>query len=359
MGVTMAIRWMLCLVLFTLAPAALAEVAVERIGEPLRNPWGMDFLSPDRLIVTERRGNAWVYDLGTGEREAVSGLPEVFRRGQGGLMDVLVGEAGDRLYVCFSRKVAGGAATAILRARLDGSALVDQQVIFTSNAVSGSGRHFGCRLALHGGLLHATIGDRGERENSQNHGLLSGVVVRLEPDGSPAAGNPRKQGWDDSVFTTGHRNPQGMAVHPETGALWVNEHGPRGGDEINILEAGANYGWPVTSHGKEYYGPTIGDGLTSAPGITDPVWVWVPSIAPSGMAFYDGPVFPKWRGHLLVPSLKFRSLYVVRLENGLPAGEEAVLKDEIGRIRDVAVAPDGTVLLLNDESDGGLYRLIP
>ena len=353
----MLIRRILCLLLAILATTARAETAVERLGERLHHPWGMDFLEPGRLIVTERRGATWIYDLATGAREEVAGLPEVFHKGQGGLMDVLAD--GDDLYFCFSRPVDGGGASAILKSRLDGLALADQRIIFTSNAAGGGGRHFGCRLLLHGGHLYATIGDRADRDTAQDPGLHSGTVVRLDPDGSPADGNPRKPGWDASVFTMGHRNPQGMAVHPGSGAIWVNEHGPKGGDEINILELGANYGWPVTTHGREYYGPVIGDGLTSAPGIADPVWVWVPSIAPSGMAFYDGSMFPEWRGHLLVPSLKFRSLYIVELEGGFPARETRILRKRIGRIRDVAVAGDGSVLLLSDESDGGLYRLTP
>ena len=353
----MFIRWIPFMLLAMLATAVRAETAVERLGERLNHPWGMDFLESGRLVVTERRGTAWVYDLASGAREELTGLPEVFHRGQGGLMDVLVD--GDNLYFCFSRPVDGGGATAILKARLDGPALADQRIIFTSNVAGGGGRHFGCRLLLHEGHLFATHGDRGDRDTAQDPELHTGTVVRLDPDGNPAGGNPGKPGWEASVFTMGHRNPQGMAVHPGSGAIWVNEHGPRGGDEINILEPGANYGWPVTSHGKEYYGPAIGDGLTSAPGITDPVWVWVPSIAPSGMAFYDGALFPEWRGHLLVPSLKFRSLYLVEIEGGLPARESVVLEKRIGRIRDVAVAGDGSVLLLSDESDGGLYRLTP
>ena len=353
----MFIRWIPFLLLAMLTTTVRAEVSVERIGERLDHPWGMDFLGPGRLVVTERRGTAWVYDLETAAREEVTGLPEVFHRGQGGLMDVLVD--GDDLYFCFSRPVGGGGATAILKAQLNGSTLTGQKTIFTSNAAGGGGRHFGCRLVLLDGHLYATIGDRGDRDTAQDPGLHAGTVVRLDPDGGPAGGNSGKPGWDESVFSMGHRNAQGMAVHPESGAIWVNEHGPRGGDEINILELGANYGWPVTTHGKEYYGPTIGDGLTSAPGITDPVWVWVPSIAPSGMAFYNGAMFPEWRGHLLVPSLKFRSLYLVELNGGLPATETVVLKRRIGRIRDVAVADDGSVLLLSDESDGGLYRLTP
>ncbi|CAI8349450.1 MAG: sugar dehydrogenase [SAR116 cluster bacterium MED-G04] len=352
------VRFAIAVFALLLPFTALAEpYKVERIGERLRNPWGMDFLSADRLIVTERKGSAWIYDLKTGGRQPLSGLPDVVARGQGGLLDVLVSGDQEAVYFCFSRRVENGAATAIMRARLDGSTLTDQRIIFTSNAGSGGGYHFGCRLVLSDGLIHASIGDRGDRTNSQNPSIHAGVVVRLHPDGEAPAENPRLNGWAAEVLTTGHRNPQGMAIHPESGVIWVNEHGPKGGDEINILEPGANYGWPITSHGKEYSGATVGDGLKSAPGITDPIWVWVPSIAPSGMAFYKGDIFPEWQGHILVPSLKFRSLYVVRLEDGKPVSEEAVLKRRIGRIRDVAVAPDGAVLLLSDEHDGGLYRI--
>lgn len=352
----MFFRVLLILLLF--APmASAAEFRVDRIGERLRNPWGMDFLDRDTLLVTEKRGRLWRYDLVDGGRAEISGVPEVVSRGQGGLLDVMVEPGAPHIHLCYSRPVAGGSATAVFRARLDGTALTDGRVIFTSNTESGNGYHFGCRLVQQDGHLYITLGERADRDTAQDAARHAGAVVRLNLDGSLPADNPQQPGWAEGLFTKGHRNPQGMAIHPETGAIWVNEHGPKGGDEINILTPGANYGWPITSHGKEYSGATVGDGLKSAPGITDPVWVWVPSIAPSGMAFYDGAMFPEWQNTLLVASLKFRSLYAVALNAGLPVAETRQLKQRIGRIRDVAIAPDGAVLLLSDEYDGGLYRL--
>ena len=358
---------------------------VERIGARLQNPWGMDFITDTSMLVTERRGRLWLYDLDSGSRVEIGNTPDVVAQGQGGLLDVLVHEQDgqDVVYLCYSRAVATGVATAVSRAVLGDDSLEDSRIIFTSNTAKQGGRHFGCRMVISENHLYLSIGDRGERDTAQDGTLHGGSVVRLGLDGSvpddnpsansPSASNssassssadnpdakdwPDVQDWIAENYTIGHRNPQGMAIHPETGALWVHEHGPRGGDEINILKAGANYGWPITSHGREYSGGAINNGLRSAPGVTDPVWVWVPSIAPSGMAFYQGDRFPELKDTLLVGSLVFRSLYVVVLEGGVPKREEAILKRRIGRVRDVAVGVDGSVLLLSDEHGGGLYRL--
>ena len=363
---------------------------VERIGARLQNPWGMDFITDTSMLVTERRGRLWRYDLDSGSRVEIGNTPDVVAQGQGGLLDVLVHQQDgqDVVYLCYSRAVAAGVATAVNRAVLSNDSLEDSRIIFTSNTAKQGGRHFGCRMVISDNHLYLSIGDRGDRDTAQDGTLHGGSVVRLGLDGSvpddnPSANSPSTsspstsnssasssnadnpdakdwpdvQDWVAENYTIGHRNPQGMAIHPETGALWVHEHGPRGGDEINILKAGANYGWPITSHGKEYSGGTINNGLKSAPGVTDPVWVWVPSIAPSGMAFYQGDRFPELKDTLLVGSLVFRSLYVVVLEGGVPKREEAILKRRIGRVRDVAVGVDGSVLLLSDEHGGGLYRL--
>ena len=358
---------------------------VERIGARLQNPWGMDFITDTSMLVTERRGRLWRYDLDSGSRVEIGNVPDVVAQGQGGLLDVLVHEQDgqDVVYVCYSRAVEAGVATAVNRAVLGDDSLEDSRIIFTSNTAKRGGRHFGCRMVISENHLYLSIGDRGDRDTAQDGALHGGSVVRLGLDGSvpddnpiansPSTSNssassssvdnpdakdwPDVQDWVAENYTIGHRNPQGMAIHPETGALWVHEHGPRGGDEINILKAGANYGWPITSHGREYSGGAINNGLRSAPGVTDPVWVWVPSIAPSGMAFYQGDRFPELKDTLLVGSLVFRSLYVVVLEGGVPKREEAILKRRIGRVRDVAVGVDGSVLLLSDEHGGGLYRL--
>ena len=367
-------------VLFIGGRADAETLGVERIGARLQNPWGMDFITDTSMLVTERRGRLWRYDLDSGARVEIGNTPDVVAQGQGGLLDVLVHEQDgqDVVYLCYSRAVAAGVATAVNRAVLGDDRLEDSRIIFTSNTAKQGGRHFGCRMVISNNHLYLSIGDRGDRDTAQDGTLHGGSVVRLGLDGSvpddnPSANSPSAssssadnsdakdwpdvQDWVAENYTIGHRNPQGMAIHPETGALWVHEHGPRGGDEINILKAGANYGWPITSHGREYSGGAINNGLRSAPGVTDPVWVWVPSIAPSGMAFYQGDRFPELKDTLLVGSLVFRSLYVVVLEGGVPKREEAILKRRIGRVRDVAVGVDGSVLLLSDEHGGGLYRL--
>ena len=216
--------------------------------------------------------------------------------------------------------------------------------------------HYGCRLALDNGYIYASLGERGERYDAQNPELHAGTIIRLHNDGRIPEENPNRAGWAPEILSIGHRNPQGMAIHPNTGKIWTHEHGPRGGDEINIISAGTNYGWPTVSYGQEYIGGSIGIG-TSAPGFVEPVWVWTPSIAPSGMAFYEGEMFPQFNGNLLVGSLKFHRLYLVKIVNGLPKSEFVILENVIGRVRDVDVAADGSILLLSDEVDGGLYRL--
>lgn len=332
-----------CVLLLLASPVTAYQL--ERVGPKIAHPWGISFIDDENIVVTARGGRMHRINITTGASQEITGLPEIFARKQGGLLDVLA--EGDWLYFCYSRPVEGGAATALMKARLNQAALIDQTLLFTSNTPRRGGHHFGCRIAITGGMIYLSIGDRGNRDDSQAIESHSGAVIRLPVEGSRAA----------EIFTKGHRNPQGMDIHPETGALWVNEHGPKGGDEINILTPGANYGWPIVSHGREYFGGKVGEGITSAPGYTDPVWVWVPSIAPSGMAFYDGAMFPQWQGDLLVTSLKFRSLYHVEIENGLPVRETPLLKGEIGRLRDVEIAPDGSVLLLNDENGGGVWRL--
>jgi glucose/arabinose dehydrogenase len=325
---------------------SLAENLI-RVGPKISHPWGISFINDKDIVVTARGGAMYLINIETGDTKTITGLPEVFARRQGGLLDVLAQDGG--LYFCYSRPVEGGAATALMKANLNGSRLIQQQVLFTANTPQTGGHHFGCRISIAGGWLYLSIGDRGNRDDAQVMESHSGSVIRL-----PLIAG---EGDDAMIFTKGHRNPQGMAVHPKTGEIWINEHGPKGGDEINILMEGKNYGWPIVTHGREYYGAKVGDGITSAHGYADPVWVWVPSIAPSGMAFYQGQMFPEWQGDLLVTSLKFRSLYHVEIENGLPVRETPLLKGAIGRLRDIEIAPDGSIFLLNDEASGGVWRL--
>ena len=358
---------------------AATPTIIERVGPTLSHPWGMEFLDHDTVLVTERDGRLLRIDLADGKATQITGVPRVYARRQGGLLDVAAIDG--HVYLCYAALLDGGSATAIDRAVIDGNRLVRRQTIFTGNETSRSGHHFGCRMQLTGGMIYASLGDRGERANGQNPATNAASIIRINLDGSVPADNPRLPGWAPENFTIGHRNPQGMAMHPRTGAIWTHEHGPRGGDEINIIrpadyegaqieasDGGGNYGWPAVSHGREYATGRRVSQHDSLPGYVDPVWVWDPSIAPSGMAFYPdaddgndtGRMFPEFGGHLLVGSLKFRRLYLVGLnEDGLPASERVIIDGQIGRIRDVAVAPPGpfagAILLLSDEVQGGLY----
>ena len=249
-----------------------------------------------------------------------------------------------------------GSGLAIASATLDGFQLLKLKDIFVSNHRSPSGAHFGCRLVISGNHLYASLGDRGERKNAQNPSNHAGSIIRLNL-AKPEPANSL-QGWLPEIYSMGHRNPQGLALQPKTGLLWSHEHGPRGGDEINLIEQNGNYGWPTVSYGKEYIGGDIG--LNSSPdGYTDPLWIWDPSIAPSGMTFYNGDMFPEWRGNLLVGALKFTSIYriIIDPDSNLPVSEERLFNDEIGRVRDVEQANDGSILVLSDAPNGGLYRI--
>ena len=383
---------------------AATPTSIERVGPTLSHPWGMEFLDHDTVLVTERGGRLLRIDLADGKATQIARVPRVYARRQGGLLDVAAIDG--HIYLCYAALLDDGSATAIDRAVLDGNRLVKRQTIFTGNETSRSGHHFGCRMQLTGGMIYASLGDRGDRDNGQNPATNAASIIRINLDGSVPASNPHLPGWAPENFTIGHRNPQGMAMHPRTGAIWTHEHGPRGGDEINIIRpadyeggrdgarigandggasdggarnGGGNYGWPAVSHGREYATGRRVSQHDSLPGYVDPVWVWDPSIAPSGMAFYpdtrsgtdnaasrgsdmlpEAAMFPECAGHLLVGSLKFRRLYLVELdEDGLPASERVIIDGQIGRIRDVAVAPPGpfvgAILLLSDEVQGGLY----
>ena len=362
--------------LFACASAPVAGAAtIERVGPRLAHPWGMDFIGTDQVLVTVRGGGLQRVSLADGSAADISGLPTVFARRQGGMLDVMVD--GPHVYLCYSADLGGKSSTAIDRARLEGDALVERETIFTGNNPARSGHHFGCRLEMAGRYLFAGIGDRGDRDNAQDPAAHAGSILRLNPDGTVPDDNPhaagQADGWAPELYSIGHRNPQGMAIHPRTGDIWTHEHGPRGGDEINIIRpahhGGANFGWPTVSHGREYATGLRVSKHDSLPGYVDPAWVWIPSIAPSGMGFYpdaaDGNdatlMFPEFKGDLLVGSLKFRRLYLVKLDGntGLPRSEHIILDGQIGRIRDVAVVPHGphagTILLLSDEVKGGLY----
>ena len=334
------------------------------LAEGLENPWGLAFLPDGRMLMSERPGRLRIYEDGKGLSAPVTGVPEVAARGQGGLLDIVFHPdyaANGWIYMSHAVAREGGARTAVSRARLDGAALRDLETVFVAKNPGSGGVHFGSRLAFGAdGKLYVSAGERGNGNQAQNPKNHNGTVLRLNDDGSIPADNPFV-GRDDalaSIFTYGHRNPQGMIRHPVRDEIWVHEHGPQGGDEINRLVGGANYGWPVVTFGRSYAGFPIGEG-SAKDGMAPPLHHWTPSIAPSGMAYYDGDAFPRWRGNLFVGSLKFRYLARLVLDGTRVVSQERLIERDFGRVRDVRQGPDGLIYVLTDESDGRLIRLQP
>jgi glucose/arabinose dehydrogenase len=317
------------------------------------------------MLVTERDGRLRVVKDGKLDPQPVAGLPRVAAQGQGGLFDVVLHPRfadNGLVYLSYAARGEDGIGTELARARLAGQRLENLQVLFRQSPKGSTGRHFGGRIVFdRQGFLYLTLGDRGEMERAQRPDDHAGSVIRLHDDGRVPADNPfaGKPGWKAEKYTLGNRNMQGAALHPQTGLLWTHEHGPQGGDEVNVIRAGVNYGWPVITYGVNYgFGSQIGEG-TAKPGMAQPIHTWVPSIAPSGMAFYAGDRFPKWRGNLFVGALKDQMLVRLALEGEKVLREERLLKGRLGRIRDVRAGPDGFLYLLTDESDGVLARLEP
>jgi glucose/arabinose dehydrogenase len=318
------------------------------------------------MLVTERPGRLRVVakDFRL-DPKPIEGLPRIVAAGQGGLFDVVLHpnyRQNGWIYISYNAPGEGGHGTELMRAKLDGHRLTEQQVLFRLAPKSGGGQHFGGRIVFDGkGHVFLTLGDRGEMHRAQRLDDHAGSLIRLNEDGSVPKDNPfvgRKDAKPEK-FTLGNRNVQGAALHPKTGELWVHEHGPQGGDEVNIIRAGRNYGWPIVTYGANYgTGTKIGEGNRKA-GFEDPLHYWVPSIAPSGLAFYEGERFPGWRGNVLVGALKDEMLVRLELDGDKVVKEERMMRDTIGRIRDVRVGPDGYVYLLADERRGVLARLEP
>ena len=334
--------------------------------EGLAYPWSLAFLPDGRMLVTERPGRLRVVskDFRLDPRP-VEGVPQVAATGQGGMFDVVLhpkyAENG-WIYLAYNGRGDGGHGTELARAKLDGHRLTQPQVLFRMEPKSSGGQHFGGRIVFdRAGHVFLTLGDRGDRDRAQRLDDHAGSVIRLHDDGRVPADNPfvKKPGTKSEKFTLGNRNMQGAALHPKTGELWTHEHGPQGGDEINVIRSGRNYGWPVITYGVNYgIGTRIGEGTHKA-GMEQPLHKWVPSIAPSGMAFYDGDRFPNWRGNLLVGALRDEMLVRLELDGEKVTKEERLIRDAIGRIRDVRVGPDGYVYLLTDDRNGVLARLEP
>lgn len=347
-----------------------ATFSVNTLTGGLEHPWGLAFLPDGRFLVTERPGRLRVVAAnGALDPRPVAGVPAVVAAGQGGLLDVaLHPKFADNgwVYLSYAGAGPGGIGTEVARGRWvsdrAGHRLEGLQVIYRQQPKADAKVHFGSRLVFdRAGLLYITQGDRGEMTRAQPLDDLAGKVVRLRDDGSVPPDNPwsGKAGARPEIFSLGHRSAQGAALHPVSGELWVHEHGPQGGDEINVVRPGRNYGWPVITYGVNYgIGTKIGLG-TQREGMEQPVLQWTPSIAPSGMAFYSGERFPGWRGNLLVGALKFRMLVRLELDGTRVVHEERLLAERFGRIRDVRQGPDGLVYLLTDEPDGQLLRLEP
>lgn len=339
-----------------------SPIRVEVVADGLDVPWGMAFLSDGRALVTERPGRLSIVDLSSGELVRVDGVPRVFASGQGGLLDIVLHPdyaSNGWIYFSYSAPMRGGATTVVDRARLEGSRLVERQRVFAAQPVSRASSHFGGRLVLHNGHLFVTVGDRTDRHRAQLLDTHKGKVLRLHDDGRVPDDNPfvDRRGALPEIWSYGHRNPQGLTLHPETGDLWEHEHGARGGDEVNRIQPGRNYGWPVITYGQEYRGGPVGDGITQKEGMEQPVHYYVPSIAPSGMVFYSGDKFPEWRGNLFIGALALRHLNRLVLQKGRVIREERLLQDRNWRVRFVRQGPDGFLYIGVDR--GMIVRLRP
>ena len=340
---------------------------VETLANGLAHPWGLAVLPDRRLIVTERPGRLRLIAKEGKVSAPIKGVPDVAAAGQGGLLDVALSTDFASSKVIFlsyaERREGGGAATTVARAKLvlegESGHLDEVKAIFRQEPEATGGIHFGARIIpVRDGTLFITLGERGQRDKAQDLATHYGKVVRIKLDGSVPADNPfvKQAGARPEIWSYGHRNVQGAALHPGTSKLWTVEHGARGGDEINIALAGKNHGWPVITYGRDYTGLRIGEGTAKA-GMEQPVYYWDPSIAPSGLAFYNSDRIPEWKGSLLVGALRGQALHRLILDGDKVVGEEVLLADQGERIRDVVVSPDGAVWLLTDSPQGKVLRL--
>ena len=353
----------------TRAPGVRTEATLAHtvVASGLENPWGLALLPDGRWLVTERPGRLRIITAGGAVGEPITGLPPVDARGQGGLLDVVVAPGFDddrMIYWSYAEPRSGGNGTAVARGRLsnDGTGLENVQVIFRGMPTYDGVRHYGSALAFApDGKLFITLGERSDaavRAQAQDLGSHYGKTIRINADGTVPDDNPfvGRAGAQPEIWSYGHRNAQGIAIAGD-GLVWIVEHGPRGGDEINLSKAGLNYGWPEVTYGIEYRGAAVAEGVTAREGIEQPVYYWDPSIAPGGMALYDGAMFPGWRGNLLVAALRDKHISRLVLDQGRVVGEERLMTDIGERVRNIAVGPDGAVWAVTDETNGKLVRL--
>ncbi len=360
-ALTMATISWAALPVFAASPPIKLKTVV--VADHLVHPWGFVFLPNGDILITERPGRLRRVRNGVLSPRPVGGLPDIKAGGQGGLLDIVLHPdyaSNGWIYISYVAAGMGGRGTEVLRAKLVDNRLEQVESIFRLLPKSGTGHHFGSRLLFdNAGYLYITLGDRGERPRAQDLADHAGSIIRLHDDGRTPQDNPfvGRANAMAEIYSYGHRNSQGATLHPKTGAIWIHEHGPQGGDELNIIQAGANYGWPVITYGVNYgFGTAIGEG-TAKEGMEQPIHYWVPSIAPSGVTFYSGDKFPEWQGDLFVGSLKFRKLVHLKIEGDRVIAEAPLLRGMLGRIRDVRNGPDGYLYLLTDESNGRLIRL--
>jgi aldose sugar dehydrogenase len=337
---------------------------IETVVDGLEHPWSVDFLPDGRMLVTERPGRLRIIENGHLSKP-VTGLPKIKAKGQGGLLDIALDSDyanNQMIYLSYTAKGDGGMGTEVVKAKLDGNKLKDSKVIFRLLPKSDTSYHFGSRLQFgRDGTLYITLGERGGRLRAQDLGDHAGSLIRINKDGSVPKDNPfiNIANARPEIYTYGNRNMQGIAMHPDTGEIWTVEHGPQGGDELNLMKAGVNYGWPVITYGVNYnVGTKIGEG-TKKEGMAQPVYYWVPSIATSSLLFYTGDKFPNWKGNAFVSSLKFGQLARLEMQGNKVVKEERLINGAVGRIREVQQGLDGYIYILTDESNGKLYRIKP
>ncbi|RJX70152.1 PQQ-dependent sugar dehydrogenase [Vibrio sinensis] len=355
--------WIFCLIVCSnqsfATPTSATKWHAEEVISGLGVPWGMAPIDQHQVLITERNGRVGILNHSTQKYQPIFHFPNVVTNGQGGLLDVAPSPFDDKaFYFTYSKEVEAGIETALAKAYLVENHIVGLTELFVSSSGSTTNRHFGSRIAFDQYYLYLSIGDRGERENGQNLTTHAGSIIRLNPDGTPPKDNPFAEQNDaqNAIWSYGHRNPQGIIFLRDRNELWSVEHGPRGGDEVNLIVKGANYGWPITSHGKEYWNPLPVGQAQEMKGIESPKKVYIPSIAPSSMIYYQGEQYPNLKNKLLLGALKLTHINILTLDaHGNIIEEQRILSDLKERIRALTVTPDGHILFSSDS--GKVYRL--
>jgi len=339
------------------------DITVVQVSSGLDHPWSMAFISANDWLITERSGSLRRVIDGRLQSESIQGLPKIAATGQGGLLDVVLHPEFDSnrwVYISYTAKQGSGYGTEVARGKLIDNALTEVEVIFKALPKVRGGRHFGSRMVFDDrGYLFVSLGDRGNKEQAQQQDKHIGTIVRIHDDGAIPSDNPfvNTANVRPEIYSFGHRNVQGMVFDKNTKTLWAHEHGPQGGDELNNILAGQNYGWPTITYGANYVtGTKIGEG-TDKDGMLQPTTYWDPSIAPSGLAIVEGNRYPEWQGNLLVGALKYKMIARLELDKGSVKQEERILNGHYGRIRDIRQGPDGYLYFLTDEDNSGVYRI--